>query len=279
LYAFARAALGDFLSGLESIAGSVFSWIGHFVSTIWDKVKRFFGMSPPHKGSKFYDLGADMMLHLEAGIQSHAHKAAAAATAVSHRVTAAGSGVQRWAATVRQALAMEGLSPSLLGNVLYQMQTESSGNPNAINLTDINAQLGDPSRGLMQVIGSTFAQWHWPGTSNNIYDPLANIAAALNYARHIYGPSLMSNGLGIGSGHGYAAGSWRVPYTGPATVHAGEMIIPARMAAAIRRGGGGGNTYNIAVSVPPSGNPRATGGEIVKLIRAYEQGSGSGWRS
>jgi hypothetical protein len=117
-----------------------------------------------------------------------------------------GSGVSRWAGTVAQALAMLGLPLSLGSRVLYQMQTESGGNVNAINLTDINAQMGDPSRGLMQVIGGTFAAYHVPGTSMNIYDPLANIAAAINYAMHVYGPSLMRGGMGIGSGHGYALG-------------------------------------------------------------------------
>jgi hypothetical protein len=125
---------------------------------------------------------------------------------ISQQVGNVGSGVARWAGLVAQALAMEGLSPALLHNVLYQMQTESGGNPNAINLTDSNAAAGDPSRGLMQTIMSTFLAYHWPGTSFNIYDPLANIAAALNYARHRYGPSLMSGGTGIGSGHGYALG-------------------------------------------------------------------------
>jgi SLT domain-containing protein len=107
----------------------------------------------------------------------------------------------------------------LLGRVLFQMQTESGGNPNAINLGDINARMGDPSRGLMQTIGSTFAAYHWPGTSWNIFNPFANIAAALNYARHVYGPSLMSGGMGIGSGHGYDHGGflptgWSMAYNG-----------------------------------------------------------------
>lgn len=117
-----------------------------------------------------------------------------------------GSGIARWEGVVRQALAMLGLSQYLVLRVLYQMQTESGGNPNAINLWDSNAARGDPSRGLMQVIGSTFRAYHVNGTSWNIYDPLANVAAALNYARARYGPNLMSNGMGIGSGHGYAAG-------------------------------------------------------------------------
>ena len=109
-----------------------------------------------------------------------------------------GSGVQRWAGVVAQALGMLGLPATLSRQVLYQMQTESGGNPNAINLTDINAQMGDPSRGLLQTIGSTFSTYHVPGTSSNIYDPLANVAAAINYARHRYGPSLMSGGNGDG---------------------------------------------------------------------------------
>jgi SLT domain-containing protein len=129
-----------------------------------------------------------------------------------HKIFGGGAtGVNQWAGTVMQALAMLHLPMSLLGQVLYQMQTESGGNVNAINLTDINAQMGDPSRGLMQVIGSTFAAFHVPGTSSNIYDPLANIAAALNYAMHVYGPSLMSGGMGLGSGHGYDEGGWVPP--------------------------------------------------------------------
>jgi hypothetical protein len=64
---------------------------------------------------------------------------------------------------------------------------ESSGNPNAINGWDINAQNGIPSKGLLQVIPPTFATYHVAGTSKNIYDPVANIVAAANYAADKYG--------------------------------------------------------------------------------------------
>ncbi|MER6100759.1 transglycosylase SLT domain-containing protein [Streptomyces sp. NPDC001832] len=64
---------------------------------------------------------------------------------------------------------------------------ESSGNPNAINGWDINAQNGIPSKGLLQVIPPTFDAYHVPGTSTNIYDPVANITAAANYAADRYG--------------------------------------------------------------------------------------------
>jgi hypothetical protein len=64
---------------------------------------------------------------------------------------------------------------------------ESSGNPNAINNWDINAINGVPSKGLLQVIPPTFKAYHVAGTSWNIYDPVANITAACNYAADKYG--------------------------------------------------------------------------------------------
>ncbi|MDQ0990117.1 transglycosylase SLT domain-containing protein [Streptomyces sp. V3I7] len=64
---------------------------------------------------------------------------------------------------------------------------ESSGNPKAINDWDINAINGIPSKGLLQVIPPTFKAYHVQGTSWNIYDPVANITAAANYAADKYG--------------------------------------------------------------------------------------------
>ena len=66
---------------------------------------------------------------------------------------------------------------------------ESGDNIDAVNLHDSNAHGpmqpdGAPegsSRGLTQVTPSTFRQFHAPGTSNNIYDPVANIAASIRY--------------------------------------------------------------------------------------------------
>ncbi|GAA2506290.1 transglycosylase SLT domain-containing protein [Streptomyces longisporus] len=73
-------------------------------------------------------------------------------------------------------------------NGLYRnIMRESSGNPNAINDWDINAINGIPSKGLLQVIPPTFSAYHVAGTSWNIYDPVANITAAANYAADKYG--------------------------------------------------------------------------------------------
>ncbi|MER6193617.1 transglycosylase SLT domain-containing protein [Streptomyces cyaneofuscatus] len=64
---------------------------------------------------------------------------------------------------------------------------ESSGNPNAVNDWDINAQNGIPSKGLLQVIQPTFDAYHVNGTEKKLTDPVANITAAANYAADKYG--------------------------------------------------------------------------------------------
>ncbi|MEU6653580.1 transglycosylase SLT domain-containing protein [Streptomyces sp. NPDC046900] len=90
---------------------------------------------------------------------------------------------------IRQSLdimAQKGIPGSYNG--LYRnIMRESSGNPMAINNWDINARNGIPSKGLLQVIDPTFRAYHVAGTSMNIYDPVANITAACNYAAHRYG--------------------------------------------------------------------------------------------
>ncbi|MFF5186046.1 transglycosylase SLT domain-containing protein [Streptomyces sp. NPDC000345] len=77
--------------------------------------------------------------------------------------------------------------PGSYDGIKRNIMRESSGNPNAINDWDINAVNGIPSKGLLQVIPPTFNAYHVAGTSWNIYDPVANITAACNYAADKYG--------------------------------------------------------------------------------------------
>jgi hypothetical protein len=275
-------AIGELLAGLKSAAGAitgggVLGWLGGFAKGVVGVFKKIWGWFSP--SSVMYEGGKSLMQGLANGIRDHAHLAQQNAAAAAQKVANAGSGVQRWAGLVAQALRMEGLPAGLASAVLYQMQTESGGNPNAQNNTDINAQMGIPSQGLMQVIPPTFALYHWPGTSGNIRDPLANIAAAINYARRVYGPTLMSGGMGIGSGHGYATGTmsaapgWAwVGEHGPELMHfrGGEQVVPAGRS-------GGGNTYNISITLPP-GSDREQVRRIIGYIKQYEKGSGTGWR-
>ncbi|MFI2642039.1 transglycosylase SLT domain-containing protein [Streptomyces sp. NPDC018610] len=90
---------------------------------------------------------------------------------------------------IKQSLAImkdKGIPGSYEG-LHRNIMRESSGNPNAQNNWDVNAQKGIPSKGLLQVIQPTFNAYHVSGTSQNITDPVANITAAANYAAHRYG--------------------------------------------------------------------------------------------
>ncbi|MGW0182066.1 transglycosylase SLT domain-containing protein [Nocardia sp. NPDC003345] len=91
-----------------------------------------------------------------------------------------------WIRGAMDVLGQHGIPGSYEG-IHRNAMRESGGDPHAINLWDSNAAAGIPSKGLMQVIDPTFAAYHVEGTSWDIYDPIANIAAACNYAAHRYG--------------------------------------------------------------------------------------------
>ncbi|UAK32771.1 transglycosylase SLT domain-containing protein [Nocardia asteroides] len=90
---------------------------------------------------------------------------------------------------IRQALDIMRANniPGTYEGIHRNIMRESTGNPQAINLWDSNAAAGIPSKGLLQVIDPTFAAYHVPGTPFDVWDPVANIVAACNYAAHRYG--------------------------------------------------------------------------------------------
>ncbi len=146
-----------------------------------------------------------------------------------------GAGVEQWRGTFTGVLQTLGLSTSEWLNLgLSQMNTESGGNPRAINNWDSNAAAGTPSKGLMQVIDPTFASYHSSQFPGDIWDPAANIAASVLYTKARYG----SPSGTWGQGHGYADGGWAFgPGTSrsdsiPARLSDGEFVVNAPAAAA-----------------------------------------------
>src|SRR5699024_430855 len=114
-----------------------------------------------------------------------------------------GSG--KWDSQVKQALKLNNLpvTAPYINAWKKQIQTESSGNPNAVQkVIDINSG-GNEARGLVQVIPPTFSAYKLPGMGS-IMNPLHNLAAGMNYAKNRYGKTGMLNR--IGKGIGYARG-------------------------------------------------------------------------
>jgi hypothetical protein len=138
--------------------------------------------------------------------------------------------VERWRATVEQSLAFIKQPLSLANTVLNQMRTESSGDPNIANLTDINAQRGDPSIGLIQVIGSTFRNTLAAHGLSNLVprgqrDPFVNLVAGELYSIDRYGS--IAKGM---RGVAYANGGIVPGFGGTDSVRAfltpGEGVLP-----------------------------------------------------
>lgn len=152
-------------------------------------------------GGPVIDINSDFPFASAAQLQSTLTRLAGASA------PGAGAGVQRWAGVALAALAAAGEPSSWLGSLLSRMQRESGGNPNAINLTDSNAAAGDPSRGLMQTIGATFNAFAGAYASRGIYDPFANIYAAIRYTVGRYG----SGPAGWDQPGGYRNGGWLMP--------------------------------------------------------------------
>ncbi|MFX3618730.1 MAG: tape measure protein [Sporolactobacillus sp.] len=193
---------------------------GNWLGTAWDFLKSGVGevaniVMHPVKSveaavSKFADVGSlsSAPLHIaEGAVKTLVGKAGDwIKDKIGSLANPSGAGVERWKPYVIRALSMNGLSASsaMVAKVLRQIQTESSGNPRAIQhgYTDVNALSGDLAKGLMQTISATFNAYKFAG-HGNIFNGFDNLLAALNYAKHRYGKSLSA----IGQGHGYAAGT------------------------------------------------------------------------
>ncbi|MEV6162425.1 LysM peptidoglycan-binding domain-containing protein [Streptomyces sp. NPDC052052] len=124
-------------------------------------------------------------LKLTIGAQAAPTASTAAATTAATTVTYTND-LDGWIKESLAVMAKNGI-PGTYNGIHRNVMRESSGNPRAINNWDSNAAKGTPSKGLLQVIAPTFLAYHVPGTSMDIYDPVANITAACNYAAHKYG--------------------------------------------------------------------------------------------
>ncbi|UQD53809.1 hypothetical protein C0971_10000 [Bacillus methanolicus] len=91
--------------------------------------------------------------------------------------------VAKW---IRAAMAITKVPASWFKPLVAIAMKESGGNPRAINLWDINAKRGTPSKGLMQTIDPTFNAYKLPGL-NDIWNPIHNAVAAIRYIKARYG--------------------------------------------------------------------------------------------
>lgn len=96
---------------------------------------------------------------------------------------AASGNVQGW---LTAAMGITGTPMMFLPMLENIAMHESGGNPKSINLWDSNAMAGHPSKGLMQMIDSTFSAHALPGM-DDIWNPIDNAVSAIRYMISQYG--------------------------------------------------------------------------------------------
>ncbi|MEU2251401.1 transglycosylase SLT domain-containing protein [Streptomyces sp. NPDC019224] len=122
----------------------------------------------------------------KAHAETESHESASHANRSSARTHMYANNLDGWIRESLDIMHEKGI-PGTYEGLHRNIIRESSGNPNAINDWDINAQNGVPSIGLLQIIKPTFDYYHVPGTPHTQYDPVANITASANYAADKYG--------------------------------------------------------------------------------------------
>ncbi len=137
---------------------------------------------------------------------------------------------------IQRGMAAKGVSGAKWAKGLTTIAfRESRFRKDAVNRTDSNAQNGDPSVGLFQVIGSTFKAYRAKSLPNDQRNPAASAAAAIGWIKYKYGGiDKVQQANPNKPPKGYAVGAWDLPEDEIAQVHKGEMIVPARTAQTIR---------------------------------------------
>lgn len=202
-------ASGGIDSGSQSGMSRVIGWLRGQVANVYDAIMNpIAGMIPRDRNreagdypGRFFD-STNKTIHDFISGQADSTEKSQAAMAYSGP-----AGVEKWRNTVLSALDLTGQNSNLVDTTLRRMNQESGGDWRAINNWDINAANGTPSKGLMQVIDPTFASYRNRSLSSDIYDPLSNIVASMNYTISRYG----SLGAGYNQAGGYDNGGWMMP--------------------------------------------------------------------
>ena len=208
--------IAGIVAGIKAGATDLVNGIKQICDLVITKFKAFFGIHSP--STVFHELGGHLIQGLINGMGAK-DLVGFAGNMMSDLKGAFGGMFGGLGGTTKgsvadwlmQAIQATGISSTNLPDLEAIVQHESSGNPNAINLTDSNAQAGHPSQGLMQCIPSTFEKYRSTSLPNDIDNPVANAVAAIKYILATYGS--VANVPGVksllsGSAYrGYATGT------------------------------------------------------------------------
>ena len=246
LYAFARAALGEFWSGLKSIGGSIVSWLGGLWNNIVGAAKKILGVFSPSK--VFYDIGKNLMVGLFHGIRDHASRAVSAASGAVGAVSGSAASAQAYARRLAAAYGWAGQWADI--NAVAMRESGWS-------LTARNPSSG--AYGIAQFINGPSEYFQYGGNPSTI---AGQVTAFFNYIKQRYGDPAAAWGHELSYGW-YDRGGWLKPGLTLAYNATGrpEMVVPGSSG-----GGYGGRTVIVNVQVGHGTHPVAAAREIARLL-------------
>lgn len=171
------------ISGVKDAAFDVFSYISD-PAKLLNKVLEKFGVEVPNFTGTMKNIASGSLSFLKEKSLGFLKKKLEGFSGLGGNFKGAGAAMARQA--IQMALSITGQSLSWLPAMMKIAQHESGFNPRAINLWDINAKRGIPSKGMFQTIDPTFNAYKMPGM-NNIYNPVHNAVAAIRYMMSRYG--------------------------------------------------------------------------------------------
>ncbi|ABQ23656.1 phage tail tape measure protein [Clostridium kluyveri] len=116
---------------------------------------------------------------------------------IGSAISGVGGNVTNW---LSAALAITGTPMNWLPGLERLVQAESGGDPMAVNPQSVN---GEHASGLLQTLYSTFESYRLPSLPDNMFNPIADAAAAIEYIKATYGsvyntPLFTSGGAYVG---------------------------------------------------------------------------------
>ncbi|MFL0198293.1 phage tail tape measure protein [Clostridium sp. WILCCON 0269] len=203
--------VNNLTQGVQASEGNLTSVVQTLTNKVIDTFRSGFGIHSP--STVMYSMGTNLLQGLVNGMTSKdmgnfvQSWIGSMTSAASGSMGGAVSGnLVSWLTT---AMALTGTPMAYLPALEQIAMHESGGDPKSINLWDINAKEGHPSKGLMQLIDDNM-RYALPGM-NDIWNPIDNAVAAIRYMNATYGsianvPGVRALARG-GSYVGYAGGT------------------------------------------------------------------------
>ncbi|WP_211440131.1 hypothetical protein [Corynebacterium glutamicum] len=163
---------------------------GGFVKGIWDKIVNAIDPYPDQGEGWFSQVPGKF---IESSLEKLWDFISEKVSSIFSFSPGGGEGATQWADLASQALARMGYGDEHLDAMLQQIQIESTGDQNAVNMWDSNAMAGHPSGGLLQVIEPTYRDVRnkypeaFEGLPDDRMHPLTNLVAGVGAVKRDWG--------------------------------------------------------------------------------------------